>query len=919
MPESLYIIDVSSIVFQVFHAIPEMVGRRGQPTNAVFGFTRDLFNIIRGKKPEYIIAAVDAEGPAERVAMYAEYKANRSEMPDNLRPQIPIVMDVMDAFGLCKIEHAGWEADDVIATCVEEALKRDIDVTVVSPDKDIRQLLAPRVRIYQVRKDVFLGEAELLTDWGIRPDQVVDYQSLVGDSVDNVPGVPQIGPKTASALLQQFDTLDEILAHADEVKQARVRENLKTYKDQALLSRELVRLRRDLPLTIDWECAKVGRYNVPKMVELFQDLNFRRFTDDARALAPKELKPRTRKASQTASLFAEEDLELDNASERKPKRPLTFYLVDTESEFDLFLSRLRCQKMFALDLETTDIDPVRAEIVGWALSWEPHVGYYIPVRGPEGATLLDNQMVLERLKPILENPDAVVVNQNIKYDLLVLKRNGVRIANIGLDPMVGHYLLDAGARTHNLDELAKSYFGHTMIPIADLIGRGTAQKCMDRVDVKKCAEYAAEDAEIAFSLAERLEPELRRDNLWDLYWDLERPLIEVLADMQGHGVRLNVPLLRDLSEEAAVQLEAIKREIYELAGRQFNLDSPKQLQEILFKDLKLPTRRRTGTGDSSTSHDVLEELATQHELPRKMLEHRKLSKLKGTYLDALATLVNPQTGRIHTSFNQVVAATGRLSSSDPNLQNIPIRTDEGRRIREAFIAEPGQILLCADYSQIELRMLAHFSQDPALMAAFASGADIHTAVASQVYNVPAEGVTSDMRRVAKAVNFGVVYGQSPYGLAMNLGISKGEAADFIEEYFTKYAGVDTWLQQVLKECDRVRYATTILGRKRAIEGIRNYGGRQRNLAERTAINTVVQGSAADLIKQAMLHIHNRLQRENHPAKMLLQIHDELVFETPADCVDDLAEIVRHEMEHALPLSVPIKVDITRGPNWLDQR
>ena len=533
------------------------------------------------------------------------------------------------------------------------------------------------------------------------------------------------------------------------------------------------------------------------------------------------------------------------------------------------------------------------------------------------------QRVSTRLKPLLENPDAEIVNQNIKYDMLVLRRVGVELGGLGVDPMVGDYLLDAGARTHGLDALAEKHLRHPMIPISALIGTGQRQLKMFEVDIAKAAEYAAEDAQVTFELADLVDRRLKAEGLWDLYWNLERPLIRVLADMEFAGIRVDVDELKRQSDELAQRLTGLIREIHAEAGAEFNIDSPIQLRRILFDQFKLPVLKRTKTGPS-TDQDVLERLAPLHSLPAKIIEHRQISKLKGTYLDALPTMVNPETGRIHCSFNQVVAATGRLSSSDPNLQNIPIRTQEGRRVRRAFLASPGGWkLLCADYSQIELRMLAHFSQDPALMAAFRDGTDIHTAVAAEIFGVDESAVASDMRRIAKAVNFGVIYGQSPFGLAAVLGIPQAEAARFIESYFGRYAGVDRYLTAILAECATTGYARTILGRRRPIEGIRvdaiHDSGpfRQRNLAERTAINSVIQGSAADLIKKAMLNLAARLRRENSPAKMLLQIHDELVFDVPAEHVESLAKIVREEMEHALDLDVPLVVDLSVGDNWLD--
>jgi len=897
MPETLYILDTFSLIFQVFHAIDSnMSGASGQPTNAVYGFTRDLRNLLLERKPGYWLAAMDSPGAAEREKWFPEYKANRSEMPADLRPQISMIKQVLEGFGVPMLMHDGWEADDIIATVTRQALNKGLEVILVTTDKDCRQLLGPNVRMLNLRKNTFLGVEELKADWGISPEQAVDFQSLVGDSIDNVPGVPLIGPKKAAALLIQFGDLEGVLANADQAPGAKLKENLKVFADQARLCKRLVKLYDDLPVVVDWELTRAGQLNFPMLSQLFVEFGFKRLADEIRDMQPE--------------------------GEKAPVEPQTrdWQIVDTEEKFTEFLAKFLQVKKFCLDTETTSVDPIRADLVGWAISWEHGSGYYLPVRGPEGQAKLDPDLVVSALKPHLEHPEVEVSNQNIKYDLLVLRRAGIRIANIGRDPMIFSYLLDAGARSHGQDELSRRYLGHEMIPISALIGTGKNQKSMTEVDIQIAAEYAVEDAEIALRLCDKLESELRASGLWDLYWNLERPLIPVLADMEHLGIKIDADLLRAHSRSAGERLELIQRQIFDMAGREFNIDSPQQLQKILFDELKLPVFKKTKTG-ASTDQEVLEQLSIIHPLPHKLMEHRKLTKLKGTYLDALPGMLNPETGRIHASFNQVVAATGRLSSSDPNLQNIPIRTEEGRRVRSAFIpGEPGWKLVSADYSQIELRMLAHFSHDKALQHAFAEGTDIHTAVASEIYGVDPKQVSSEMRRVAKAVNFGVIYGQSAYGLSAAIGISQTDAGKFIDDYFLKYAGVETFIEQILETCRTTGYATTIQGRRRAISGIRELTGRrQLSMPERTAVNTVIQGSAADLIKLAMIHIHHRLKVEGHPAKLLLQIHDELVFETPESEVASLQALVIHEMEHAMELDVPLKVEVAVGSNWADAK
>ncbi len=906
----LYLVDTFSLIFQVYYAIRQpMTGTRGQPTNAVYGFTGDLEHLIKEMEPTHLICAMESSDEQERVAMYDQYKAHREEMPDDLRPQIEMILDVIQGYNIPIIQCPGWEADDVIATLATRAAGDGMDVRIVSNDKDLRQLIGPRVQMYNIRKREFQDEGHLLGEWGITPEQVIDFQSLVGDSVDNVPGVPLVGPKKASALIEKYGTLDNILANADQAPGKKLSENLKTFADQARMSRDLVTLRTDLDLDYDWDAALISEPNRPQLLDLFEDFGFRRYADAMR------------------TDLSESKVKDARDTERR------WETIDTEDAFAKFVAELSEQQQFCVDLETTSQNPLRADIVGWAFCWEANHGHYIPVAGPPGTSVLDHNTVLETLRLFLEDPEREVVNQNIKYDMLVLKRAGVTLDGVGMDPMIGDYLLDAGARGHSLDDLAKRHLSRKMIPISELIGKGKKQLKMFEVEVDRAAEYASEDADITWQVADIITDELKSENLWDLYWDLERPLISVLTEMEYNGITVDVDELKRQSNALIGRLDALMHQIYDAAGHEFNLNSPKQLAKVLFEELGLPVIKRTKTG-ASTNEEVLTRLAAEHPLPAKIIEHRQLTKLKGTYLDALPTMVNPETGRIHTSFSQTSAATGRLASSDPNLQNIPIRTEEGRQIRRAFVPSPTSRarqeaeldattddwqLVCMDYSQIELRILAHFCQDPALQHAFREGEDIHRSVAAQVYGVDPDDVDSDMRRVAKAVNFGVIYGQTAFGLANALGIEKESAEAFIDDYFAKYAGVARFIDETLEECHRSGYATTILGRRREITGIREERYRNLNLPERTAVNTVIQGSAADLIKKAMLNVYARLRNDKSPARMLLQIHDELVFECPSDEINTLVSLVRTEMESALPLDVPIVVDVSVGRNWLETK
>jgi len=892
---TVYVVDTHALIYQLFHALPEMTSPQGEPVGAVYGFARDMIYLLGVKRPDYLFCAFDLPGKTFRHELYDGYKKGRPEMPDDLVPQIESVRRLIDAMEIPALEWESFEADDVMATLARITEELGGRCCLVTSDKDCRQLISDRVTLLNIRKNQVFDREALMDDWGITPEQVVDYQALVGDSVDNVPGVPLVGPKLARQLLGQHGTLEAVLEHAAEVSGAKRRQNLMEGREQALLSRELVRLDRHVPVAVDWDAGRVGPIDGDRVRELFRQFGFQSLADKADAL----------------------DAKAGTAVAKKVEIRAEYRIVDTAEGLEAFVGQLRRQKCISLDTETTSIWPRWAEIVGLSFAWKDDEAWYLPVRAPAGERCLERGKTLEALRPVLEDPAIEKVGQNLKYDMIVLRAVGIELAGVAFDSMVASYLLDAGQRNHSLDELARRYLGHTTIKITELIGTGKTQKRMDEVPVRQVTDYAGEDALVPLRLRPILWEKLTEASLDALCADVELPLIEVLADLEYHGIRVDVDRLLELSRRHAARLESLEGEIYALAGREFNIASPKQLQEVLFQEQKLPVLKKTKTG-ASTDAEVLEELARVHPLPAKIIEYRQVAKLKGTYTDALPEMVHPGTGRVHASFNQVVAATGRLSSSDPNLQNIPVRTEAGREIRSAFVpGEEGWVLLAADYSQIELRVLAHFSEDEQLCGAFARDEDIHARVASQVYGVSLEAVTGEMRRKAKAVNFGVIYGQSPFGLAKQLGIDKREAAKFIDTYFGGYPRIEEFLAKVLAECREKGYVKTILGRRRAIRGVRAHVGRQRNLAERTAVNTVVQGSAADLIKQAMIAIHRRLRRERLPAKMLLQIHDELIFEVPFENLHELARLVTEEMVGAERLRVPLKVDVKAGPNWAD--
>ncbi len=722
------------------------------------------------------------------------------------------------------------------------------------------------------------------------PEQVVDFQALVGDPVDNVPGVPLIGPKIAGQLLQQYGTLDEVLAHAGEISGKKRRENLQGASESVQISRRLVELDRQTPVHVDWRAGRIEQFDKQAMAELFAEFGFR------------SLSERFGRAGEPPDASGWE---------------ADYQIVDTPEKLAELVARLQEQPTISVDTETTDVMPRWAKIVGYSFAFEPGLAFYIPVMAPPGEPCLEPVATLEALRPVLEDPTIKKLGQNLKYDMIVLRAAGVKLAGAAFDTMIASYLLDAGERNHSLDELSRRYLDHTMVPISDLIGTGKNQKRMDEVPVADVGWYAAEDADVPTRLRPILQARLDEAELNKLFDEVEMPLVDVLAEMEFTGVRVDLAVLARLSGEYAQRIERAEEEIHRLAGRELNVASPRQLAEVLFTDLGLPIVKKTKTGPS-TDVDVLEQLADLHALPAKILEYRQFAKLKSTYVDALPALVHPGTGRVHASFNQVVAATGRLSSNSPNLQNIPVRSEEGREIRSAFKpGHDGWKLLAADYSQIELRVLADFSQDQTLLEAFAQGQDIHARVASEVNRVPLADVTSEMRRGAKAVNFGIIYGQSPFGLARSLSIEQDEAAEYIERYFSRYPGVERFLTKTLAECQEKGYVRTILGRRRAIRGIRADGGRQRNLPERTAINTVIQGSAADIIKLAMIAIHRDLADRGLRARMLLQIHDELVFEVPPEELEELTNLVVGRMENVLPLSVPLRVDVKTGDNWAD--
>ncbi len=894
------VIDAHSLIYQLFHALPPMTSGDGLPVSVVYGLAGDVLELIASKQPDYLIAAFDKSEVTFRNELYDQYKAHREPMPDELRQQIPLVRQTIDAMGVGIMEHPGFEADDLLATVAHRVEAAGGRCLIVTSDKDCRQLITERTRLYNLRKDQELDAAALWDDWGVRPDQVVDYQALVGDPVDNVPGIPLIGPKLARQLLAQYDTLEGVLDHADAVSGAKRRQNLLEGRERALLSQQLVRLRHDVDAAIPWSRGVREAADPQRVEALFDQFGFRTLKTRAREI-------------------------LDDGSGGTAEAQWTtdYRTVATEGELKALAARLQNVSAIAIDTETTSTNPRASELVGVSIAWDQGAAVYLPIRGPEGSPLLDEQLVIDTLGEVMESEQIEKIGQNLKFDVVVLRSAGARLGGIATDTMVADYLLHPGGRNHTLEDLSHRYLGHTTTSIKELIGRGTKQLRMDEVPIDAVTDYACEDVDVPLRIAPLVRSQLADAGLQRLYEEVEVPLIEVLAEMEFNGIRVDAEYLREMSVKFTEQIESFRREIVEMAGRNFNVDSPKQLADVMFHELGLPVVKKTKTG-ASTDAGVLQQLSIDHELPAKVLEYRQATKLKNTYIDALPALICPKTGRIHTSFRQDVAATGRLSSSEPNLQNIPIRTAAGRAIRQAFTAgEPGWVLLGADYSQIELRVLAHYSRDPALVEAYRHDADIHTRVAAEVHGVAEQDVTKEMRRVAKTINFGIIYGQSPFGLAKTLGISKDQARDYIERYFQRYPGVESFMLQTLLECRRVGQVTTMLGRRREIRGVRDFENltpaQRRSLteAERIAVNMPIQGSAADLIKLAMLAVHQRLPDSGLRAKLLLQIHDELLFEVAPEDAEALGELVREAMTGVAELEVPLRVDVAVGETWAE--
>jgi len=905
MAKKLYIIDGHAHIYAAYYAPMrgQLTSPSGEPTKAVYIFTMALLGLIERHKPDMLVVALDSKEKTFRSDIYPQYKAHRPPMPDDLPPQIDRIEQILDAMNIPKLRIGGFEADDIIGTLAKKAAADGHESLICSKDKDLLQLIDEHISTFDIKTDTKTDREAMIEKMGVAPEQFIDCLALQGDTSDNVPGIPDVGPKTALTWIQKYGSIDKLYEHVDEIKGKRG-DNLRKFKDLADMSRELVTIDCNVPIEIDYDDLALKEFNEAKLVELFNELGFNKMLTKL-------------------GLHGAQSSRTDNGHTSDSARPASaqtaardYQLVDTKEKFEKFLVELRKRNLFAVDTETTSVDAMRADLVGLSFSWQANQGFYLPVKAPLGAKHLEIESVRREIGAILADESVKKIGQNIKYDLLVLRNAQMPLRGVCFDTMVASYCLEP-ERSHSMNKMAADYLDYECVPITALIGKGKNQLTFDMVDTAAAADYAAEDADVTYRLyvylKDRLEgqPALRK-----LFEDVEMPLVTVLAEMEYNGVSLDTRLLRKMSGEISETLKTVSEQIYEHAGEVFNIDSPKQLGGILFDKLGL-TPIRIGKTGRSTDAGVLEQLAAEHPIADLVLEYRMLSKLQNTYVDKLGALINPRTGRVHASFNQTITATGRLSSSSPNLQNIPIRTELGSKVRSAFVpANDGDCILSADYSQIELRLLAHFSRDEALMEAFAADQDIHSFVASQIFGCPIEEVTSEMRSRSKAVNFGIIYGQGAFGLSRSVGISRTDAQKFIDDYFARYSSIRAFLDDCVERAKQTGYAETILHRRRRIPNLNSKNANKRSQARRLAVNTVIQGSAADLIKVAMISIQHKIETENLPVKMLLQVHDELVFELPTAEADEHAEWIRNHMAGAIKLDVPMKVDITIGPNWL---
>lgn len=886
----LVLVDGSSYLYRAFHALPNLANSAGQPTGAIYGVINMVRKLLADHEPQYVGIVFDAKGKTFRHELYEDYKANRPPMPEELRSQVSYLRELIQALGVPLISIEGVEADDVIATLAKHARKSGLRTLVSTGDKDLAQIVNDEVELVDTMQDKRLDTDGVEEKFGIRPERMVDYLALVGDASDNIPGVPKVGPKTAVKWLSQFGSLDELMQQADQVA-GKVGENLRSCLDQLPLSRELATVRTNVDVGKAPDALIRGREDTAGLKKLFTELEFSSWLDDLTADEPSGSGP-----------------------------PVKYHVVFTEKDLDGWVEDLRHADLIAFDTETTSLEPIDARLVGLSFSVADGEGAYVPCGHdyPGAPDQLSLDTVLVKLKPILEDENIPKLGQNLKYDHGVLANYDIELSGIRFDTMLESYVLDSSVRRHDLDTLALKHLGRKTISFEQIAGKGKNQLSFNEIEIEKAAPYAAEDSEVAFALHESMWPRLEKEpRLARLFSLIEMPLVPVLSRIERNGVRVDAKLLAAQSGELTRGIAELQNRANELAGAPFNIASPKQIQEILYDRLELPVLSKTPKGQPSTAESVLQELAADYELPEIILAHRGLSKLKSTYTDKLTDMINPGTGRVHTSYHQAVAATGRLSSSEPNLQNIPVRTPEGRRIREAFVPEAGYRLLSADYSQIELRIMAHLSQDEGLLTAFAHDADVHRTTAAEVFAVDSDQVTSDQRRHAKAINFGLIYGMSAFGLAKQLKIERSDAQEYINVYFARYPGVKRFMDETRELARERGYVETVYGRRLYLPEIRSSNHARRQYAERTAINAPMQGTAADVIKMAMLAVDDWLREDAPDIRMIMQVHDELVFEIPEDRVQVAIDRIRDLMSGVAKLSVPLTVEAGTGSNWAE--
>ncbi len=912
IPENpLILVDGSSYLFRAYHSPPHLTNSKGEATGAIYGVVNMLKSLVKQFNPSHMIVVFDAKGPTFRNEMYDQYKANRPPMPDDLRTQIQPIHDIIEAMGLPLVSITGVEADDVIGTFARIASEQERHVLISTGDKDMAQLVNEHVTLINTMTDTVLDPTGVVDKFGIGPDLIIDYLALMGDKVDNIPGVPGVGEKTALAMLQGLGSIKSIYDNLDEIAGLGFRgsktmsKKLLDNKEQLDLSYELATIKLDVDVEADLDSYQVREANKDKLIELFGACEFRRWLAELLDGASND---------QVASAIKTEE------NESAPKiESVNYETILTEDALERWVDKLSNAELFAFDTETTSLDYMQADLVGMSFSVTPGEAAYLPIAhdyldAPEQLSLA---LVLEKLGPILADENKAKVGQNLKYDKSVLARAGIEFNGIAFDTMLESYVVNSVGSRHDMDSLALKYLGHKNISFEEIAGKGKAQLTFNQIELEKASPYAAEDADITLRLHSVLWPKIESDaELKSVFDNIELPLVNVLSDIERTGVVINADMLGQQSIEIAARLKELEKDAFDIAGEEFNMASPKQLQAILFEKLGLPVIKKTPKGAPSTAEDVLQELAHDYPLPKLIIEHRGLAKLKSTYTDKLPGLVNASTGRIHTSYHQAVTATGRLSSSDPNLQNIPIRTQEGRRIRQAFVAPEGKVIMAADYSQIELRIMAHLSQDEGLLSAFAQGKDVHSATAAEVFSVDINDVTSDMRRKAKAVNFGLIYGMSAFGLARQLDIPRHEAQHYMDKYFERFPGVLEYMESTREKAAEQGYVSTLFGRRLHLPDIKARNGARRKAAGRAAINAPMQGTAADIIKKAMLAVHSWLQNHaSEDVKLLMQVHDELVFEIAADKVTQYSEEICALMSDAAELDVPLVVEADHGENW----